>query len=83
MTDVKTEMSKGDEAAWNAMMDQWRASLAAAAEGNGRMPAASGMLFVALQALRIEVGDQQLAAMLEAVATKVRSGEPLTMKVKG
>lgn len=83
MADVKTEMSKTDEAAWNAMMEHWRVSLATASDGNGRMPAASGMLFVALQGLRTEVGNEPLAAMLEAVAGKVRAGEPLTMKVKG
>ena len=80
MQDAKADMSDADKAAWNAMLDGWRTELARVGGEWGQMPAASAMLFVALKGLQIEVGDEMLAAMLDAVSGKVRAGEPITMK---
>ena len=80
MQDVKAEMPEADVVRWNAMLDGWRKELARVSGEWGQMPAASAMLFVALKGLQTEVGNEAVAAMLEAVAGKVRAGEPITMK---
>ena len=80
MKDAKADMPEADQAAFHAMLDGWRKELGRVGGEWGQMPAASAMLFVALKGLRTEVGDESLAAMLEAVAGKVRAGEPITMK---
>ena len=80
MQGAQADMSEADEAAWTAMLEGWREELARVGGEWGRMPAASAMLFVALRSLQVEVGNDPLAAMLDAVSAKVRAGEPITMK---
>lgn len=80
MQDAKADMPEADRVAFHAMLEGWRKELGRVGGEWGQMPAASAMLFVALKGLKTEVGDEALAAMLEAVAGKVRAGEPITMK---
>lgn len=80
MEDAKADMPEADRAAFHAMLEGWHKELARVGGEWGRMPAASAMLFVALKGLRAEVGEEALAALLEAVAGKVRAGEPITMR---
>ena len=68
MQDAKADMPEADQAAFHAMLAGWQGELARVGGEWGQMPAASAMLFVALKGLKAEVGDEALAALLEAVA---------------
>lgn len=59
----------------------WRDKLRSAADDVGEQTAATGMLMVAIKALRSGMGNGAAAKLLDALAEGVRSGEDVSVTI--
>ncbi len=83
MTDQGADLTAAEHAEWQAMLEECQRSIQAAGRHHGLVSAASAMVIVALETLRMQVGSDMLAMLLDGLAGKVREGESLTPEAVG